>query len=306
LNKSWIWRYTRVLDEWANLKERVAIVTGGAGGLGRPITEDLVRAGVRLAICDRDPEAVDSIKEWLKTAKSDALVECFDVRDSERLASFFGQVDERFGKLDILVNVPGGTYRQPTVDVRPNGVQAVIKENFTHVFEACQLAARRMENGPGGSIISITTIEAHRAMPTEAVYGAMKAGVEHLTRTLAVEWGPKGIRVNTVAPDMFPTANSMRSFFGQDSPVSDEVMSRRNSDRVNEIIIPLGRKGIGTDLSGCILFLASDLSAYVTGTTIHLDGGTLAASGWMRWPDGYNNVVPDSIVKLMDEQSGSE
>jgi len=288
-----------MLDARAGLAGRVAVVTGGAGGLGRPITEDLAQAGVELAVADRDPEAVEAICEHLTKAGRSALVECFDVRDSDRLAAFFGQVDERFGRLDVLINVPGGSYRQPTVDYRSNGVQAVIRENFTHVFEACQHAGRRMMRGSGGSIITITTIEAHRAMPTQAVYGAMKAGVEHLARTLAVEWGPFGIRVNTIAPDHFPTPNSAK-YVLQNQDASGTVDPHSNSTPVDDIFIPLGRKGVGSDLSGCVLFLASDLSAYVTGTTIHLDGGTFAASGWMRWPEGYDNLLPSSVAKLLE------
>jgi 3-oxoacyl-[acyl-carrier protein] reductase len=284
-----------MLDEWAALAGRLAIVTGGAGGLGRPITEDLVRAGVRVAVVDRDPEAIGSLEQWLAPLGADALLETFDVRQSDRLAAFFDHVDERYGQLDILVNVPGGSYRQPTTDVRPNGVTAVIQQNFTHVFEACQLAGRRMINGSGGSIISISTIEAHRAMPTQAVYGAMKAAVEHLTRTLAVEWGPFGIRVNTVAPDIFPTPNSAKFVTARTGPEDDPL--------VDGIVIPLARKGTGSDLSGCVLFLASDLSVYLTGTTIHLDGGTMAASGWMRWPDGYDNLIPPSIAGLINEHT---
>ena len=134
-------------------------------------------------------------------------------------------------------------------------------------------------------------MEGLRGYPGEPVYGAMKAAVEQLTRTLAVEWGPSRIRVNTVAPDHFPTENAAKFTWGQSA--GDDLLGDR-------IIIPLGRKGTGADLSGCVLFLASDLSAYVTGTTLHIDGGTLAAAGWMHWPDGYHNMIPQPIVEFLE------
>jgi NAD(P)-dependent dehydrogenase (short-subunit alcohol dehydrogenase family) len=284
-----------MLDEWAALAGKVAVITGGAGGLGLPITEDLARAGVAVAVCDRDPEAAATVKQRLAEIGADAVIECFDVRESDRLAAFFELVDAKFGRLDVLVNVPGGSFRKPAIDLTPNGVMAVIRQNFTHVLEASQFAARRMQaQGSGGSIITISTVEAHRAMPDMAVYGAMKAGVEQLTRTLAVEWGPSGIRVNTVAPDHFPTENAAKFTWGQRA--GENLLEDR-------IIIPLGRKGTGRDLSGCVLFLASDLSAYVTGTTLHVDGGTLAAAGWMRWPDGYDNMIPDPVITYLEPAS---
>jgi len=281
-----------MLDEWAALAGKVAVVTGGAGGLGLPITEDLVRAGMPVAVCDRDPEAVERVAGLLGDLGADSLVECFDVRESARLATFFDHVDDRFGRLDVLVNVPGGSFRKPALELTPNGVVAVTRENFTHVFEASQLAARRMrDQRSGGSIVTVSTIEAHRAMPEMAIYGAMKAAVEHLTRTLAVEWGPMGIRVNAVAPDHFPTANASRFTWGQ--RVGEGLLEDR-------IVIPLGRKGTGRELSACVLFLASDLSSYVTGTTLHVDGGTLAAAGWMRWPDGYDNMIPQPVLDFLE------
>jgi NAD(P)-dependent dehydrogenase (short-subunit alcohol dehydrogenase family) len=287
-----------MLEEWAALKGKVAVVTGGAGGLGLPITLDFARAGMQLAVCDRDRDAVATVTQLLEDAGANAMVECFDVRQSDRLADFFEQVDLRFGALDVLVNVPGGSFRKPAIDLTPNGVDAVIRQNFTHVFEASQLAARQMaRSGSGGSIITVSTIEAHRAMPEMAIYGAMKAAVEQLTRTLAVEWGPSNIRVNTVAPDHFPTENAARYTWGQRS--GEDLLEDR-------VIIPLGRKGTGQELSSCVLFLASDLSAYVTGTTLHVDGGTLAAAGWMHWPDGYDNMIPDPILNFLEPGAGGD
>jgi NAD(P)-dependent dehydrogenase (short-subunit alcohol dehydrogenase family) len=285
-----------VLDEWAALDGRVAVVTGGAGGLGLPITLDLARAGVKVAVCDRDPAAVEAVTAQLAALSSEFMVECMDVRDLDALAAFFQAVDDRLGGPRILVNVPGGSYRQPALALSRNGISAVIQQNFVHVLEASRLAATRMRaQATGGSIVTVSTIEAHRAMPDMAVYGAMKAAVEQVTRTLAVEWGPDRIRVNTVAPDHFPTPNSAR-LLGRDLAELAGQDRAGNASLDDRIVIPLGRKGHGREVSACVLFLASDLASYVTGTTLHVDGGTLAAAGWLRWPDGYSNMIPPSVI----------
>lgn len=279
-----------MLDEWAALDGRVAMVTGGAGGLGRAASLDLARAGMKVAVCDRDEEAARELVELLASSTYQPVVSILDVRDTGRLAEFFEQVDDRLGPVDVLVNVPGGGFSAPALEVRDKGADALIRQNFSYVWEACRLAARRMIGIGGGSIVNVTSIEAHRAMPDMALYGAMKAAVEHLSRTLAVEWGPRGIRVNTVAPDWFPTQAT--------EALTDDDPRRRAANAA--ITVPLGRVGTGSDFSGCVLFLASALSAYVTGTTLHVDGGTRAAGGWLRWPDAYRCILPPYVLDALD------
>ena len=142
--------------------------------------------------------------------------------------------------------------------------------------------------GRGGSIVNLTTIEAHRAAPNFAVYSAAKAGVAHFARSLALEVAPDGIRVNNVAPDITPTPN-MGDIAADSSSLGDPVGAR--------IAVPMGRVGVPTDVSSCVVFLASGLSSYVTGTTLHPDGGTFASAGWFNWPDvGYLNAVPKDLL----------
>lgn len=285
-----------MLDEWAGLAGKVAVVTGGAGGLGRACTVALAQAGVTLAVCDRDEAALDTVKGLIEEAGGTPTLGHFDVRDSDALAAFFDRVDDEHGRIDILVNIPGGGFRLPTVDMSPKGTMAVIRQNFLYVLESCQHAARRMiAQGTGGTIVNMSTIEAHRAMPDMGVYGAMKAAVEHLTTTLAVELGPHGIRVNAIAPDIFPTEETIAAGY------TDPDQTGPLAQLENQISIPLRRKGDGPDVAGPVLFLASNLSSYVTGTTLHIDGGTRNQGGWMNWPEGWFNLIPRSVLATLPD-----
>lgn len=274
------------LEQRSGLVGTVAVVTGGAGGLGAAISRDLAANGVHVAVLDIDGEAVAEARADLG---ADAIVQHGDVREHEQLEALFSAVDERWGRLDTLVNVPGGTFRASFVDTRPKGWDAVIRMNLTHVIHACSLTVPRMQaGGRGGSIVNLTTIECHRAAPGFAVYSAAKAAVEQFARTLAVELGPDRIRVNNVAPDHTPTP-AMHRLAGADEP-SKSLLG-------TGIAIPMARPGDVTDVSGCVVFLASALSSYVTGTTLHPDGGTFASSGWFNWPEhGWRNGVPEDLL----------
>ena len=284
------------LTERAGLEGKVAVVTGGAGGLGWPISRDLARAGMHVAVCDRDPAAVADVTPVLAEMPVTTMVRQADVREPEAMERFFAEIDETFGRIDVLVDVPGGGFVTPLMSTNAKGWQAIIRQNFTYVLDTTQRAVQRMRaQGTGGSIIYITSVEAHRAVPNRALYGAMKAGVTSLAWTLSLELADDNIRVNTVAPDIFPTPAS--------GDLDPEFEASEQGRLKRSIAIPVARYGTGEDLSGCLLFLASDLSAYVTGTTLHVDGGTLASSGWFNWPDvGYNNRPPASVYEALAER----
>jgi 3-oxoacyl-[acyl-carrier protein] reductase len=281
------------LDERAGLTGKVVVVAGGAGGLGWPISRDLARAGAHIAVCDRDPAAVKQAATELTDPLPQAIVRHADVREPDVMKEFFAEVDSVFGRVDVLVDVPGGGFVAPFMDTRDKGWQAIIRQNFTYVLDTTQLAVQRMQRqGTGGSVIYITSVEAHRAVPNRAVYGAMKAGVSNLAKSLALELALDGIRVNCVAPDIFPTPASGGLDATQEATEAAAIRRR--------VSVPMGRWGTDDDLSGCLLFLASDLSSYVTGTTLHVDGGTLASSGWFNWPGGgYQNLPPDEVVEAL-------
>jgi NAD(P)-dependent dehydrogenase (short-subunit alcohol dehydrogenase family) len=147
------------------------------------------------------------------------------------------------------------------------------------------------DGGHRGSIVNITTIEGHRAAPGYAVYAAAKSAVESFARSLAVEVAPYGIRVNNVAPDFVPTPGLARLAGGAGGPTPEVVRAA----------IPMGRAGEVRDVSHCVVFLASSLASYVTGSTLHPDGGTWASSGWLNWPgSGWSNFPPAAALTRED------
>jgi NAD(P)-dependent dehydrogenase (short-subunit alcohol dehydrogenase family) len=280
-------------EERAGLAGTVAVVTGGAGGLGEGISKDLSANGVRLAVVDIDVDAVEALRGWFEEQGCEAVVNHGDARDRRVLEALFGAAVERWGRLDTLVNVVGGTFRAEFTDTGPKGWDALLRTNLMHVLHACSIAVPLMRaNGNGGSIINLTTVEAHRAAPGFAVYSAAKAGVTQFARSLAVEVGPYGIRVNNVAPDFAPTKN-MLMMSGAQPAATTKIGA--------QVRFPLARVGKSTDISNCVVFLASNLSSYITGSTLHPDGGTLASSGWFNWPEIGWDILPKQVIEALGD-----
>ena len=246
------------------LTDRVAVVTGAAVGIGRAIALTFARFGAHVGLCDRDADNLAATAREVAGLQRTALSAVFDVREAERVRGFAEQVQARFGGVDILVNNAGGGFQAQFLEVTEKGQDALMRENFTQVSHCIRAFVPLMTRGRG-SIINITSIEAHRAGPGFAIYSAMKAAVVSLTQSLALEFGERMIRVNCIAPDVIPT------------PGIGDVPVRT----------PLPRAGHVDDVAGAALFLASDLSQFVTGSTIHVDGGNSAAGGWRRGPDGF-------------------
>lgn len=269
------------------------MVTGGAGGLGEAITNDLTANGVRVALVDRDEAAVGRMAASLTDAGHDAIVQVGDARDPVVLDTLFDATAQRWGRLDTLVNVVGGTFRAPFSEQAPKAWDALIRTNLTHVLHATSRAIPAMRaGGRGGSIVSLTTIEGYRAAPNFAVYSAAKAAVAQFSRTLAVELAPDRIRVNCVAPDLAPTPN-MIGIGGEGDADSHPLLDPLNV----RVSIPMGRLGTPSDIANAVVFLASGLSSYITGTTLHPDGGTFACSGWFNWPGtGFGNTLPPDVL----------
>lgn len=249
------------------LDGRFAVVTGAARGLGKAIAIGLAEAGADVAICDRIVDGMEATAAEIRALGRTCTTTELDVRSIEGVNAWIGAM----GRIDVLVNNAGGGFHAHFDAVNDKGQRALVDENFTSVTACVRAALPHF--GPDASIINITTVEAFRASPGFSIYGAMKAGVEHLSRSLALELSPRGIRVNTIAPDGMDTE-------GEAGLMNDAGASNAYRDQ-----LALGA-GDTTDVVGPAIFLASAASRYVTGTTIHVDGGSDAARGWRKRPDG--------------------
>ncbi len=263
------------------LAGKVALVTGGGAGIGRATAELFARAGMRIAVAEIVPERAADVRAALDAAGAESLVEVADVRRADDVARLIEAVENRFGRLDVLVNNVGDYLgiKKPFEETTEEEWDALYAVNLLHMFRVSKAAIPLMRrSGAGGSIINVSTVEAFRGIPHTVVYAAFKTAITGFTQSLAVELGADGIRVNAVAPETTNTAQI----------VATPRVPPENRDYLRRWF-PIGRFGEGIDSAGAALYLASDLlSGWVTGSTIIVDGGALAAGAWMRLPDGKN------------------
>ncbi|GAA3211206.1 SDR family oxidoreductase [Actinocorallia longicatena] len=232
------------------------MVTGSARGIGAAVARGFEAAGDTVLGCD---------------LREGPGVSVLDVRDAEAVSAWAESARAAHGRVDVLVNNAGGTFHAPFLEVSAKGEETLIAENFTQVTRLIRLVVPLM--GPGSSIVNVTSSEAHQAAPGFAVYAAMKAALASLTRSLALELAPLGIRVNAVAPDAIATEGEEGARAGMlaAAPLYDPVRTP-----------PLGHLGTPDDAAAVVAFLASPAARFVTGTTLHVDGGIWAAGGWRR------------------------
>jgi NAD(P)-dependent dehydrogenase (short-subunit alcohol dehydrogenase family) len=244
------------------LTDRVAVVTGGGAGIGRGIAAGLKAFGAKVSIWERDPASCASAADDVG-----ALGIPTDVRDSAAVDAALAQTTAELGPATILVNNAGGVFWSGILDTSENGWDALYRSNLRHVYLCTQRVARSIvEQKLTGSIISVTSIEGVRAAPGYATYAAAKAGVINYTKTAALELAHLGIRVNALAPDITMTEGI--------AAIAPDTGGRFG------LTVPMGRAGHVDEMAGAAIFLASDMSSYITGQTIHVDGGTHAGSGW--------------------------
>ena len=284
---------TSYLERLAQLDGRVAVVAGGAGGLGYAATSAFCNAGMNVAVFDQDTDAVASLRdESARRGWRLLRASVVDARDISAVEAFFADLDQISSRLDVLMNAVGGSVKfLPFTETDASLWEEQISLNFRQALRITQLAIERMQRLPqGGSIINVTTVEAYRGTPPIAVYSAAKAALANLTKTLGVALAPQNIRVNSIAADVFPTPRVRPHLLGSDSEAILEQRFR--------VSIPMGRTGTYEDFAGCALFLASRMSSYVTGSEIFLDGGTHAASGWFNWghQTGFTNLLPSDVA----------
>ena len=254
------------------LTDRVAVVTGAAQGIGKATALAFADLGSHVAICDTLEDGLQETVREIRDRGVKVISSVIDVRESSLVAEFFEKVRVELGLVDVLVNNAGGGFWAPFSEVSEKGESVLIRENFGSVTN-CVRAVLPMIND-GASIVNVTSVEAYHSAPGFAVYAAMKAAVQQFTQSLAVELGNRNIRVNCVAPDRIPTPGDAE--LAEDSGALIQGLQPT----------PLGRKGTPEECAAVICFLASDLASFVTGSTIPVDGGTVAAGSWKVREDG--------------------
>jgi NAD(P)-dependent dehydrogenase (short-subunit alcohol dehydrogenase family) len=299
-----------LLEAHAGLAGKVAVVVGGAGGfMGRGVTLALAKAGVHIAACDNDEEAVRTIVPEVEALGSRVLSVSADVTNAEALDGFYDRVEAEFDRLDILVNVAGGVKRSLFVETTREDNARDIRLNYGYIIDSVRRAIPLIrKNGRGGSIINFTTIEAHRGAATYAVYAGAKAATTNFSRALAVELGGDGIRVNLIAPDTSPARASNSALYKEDFERL-AALGKNALEEAFKMYVPLKRAPSVEDVVNGVLFFASDLSRSITGTTLHIDGGTSAALGFLDWPHG-DSFMPaplgGTLSRLFRPDTGSQ
>ncbi|MGB8390288.1 SDR family NAD(P)-dependent oxidoreductase [Mycobacterium sp.] len=255
------------------LANRVAVVTGGGGGIGAATARLFAQHGAHVVIADIDTALGDQMADEITASGGSALAIVTDVRDAHQVAGLARSVLDRYGRADVLVNNVGHWLRHPGnfAETEPQLWDELYRINLHHVFVVTRAFLPAMIDQHTGSIVNVSSIEGLRGYPEDPVYAAFKAAVIGFTRSLAVQVGGDGVRVNAIAPDV---TESLQVPYSQWLSAEEQLQWPQ--------WVPVGRMGLPEDQARVILFLASDLSAFVTGHTIPTDGGTGAAGGWFR------------------------
>jgi NAD(P)-dependent dehydrogenase (short-subunit alcohol dehydrogenase family) len=235
-----------------DLSGQTAIVTGGTRGLGRGIAAALADAGCDVTVCGRNEP--DSLPKGV------SYLAC-DIRDADQAKALVEAVAARTGRIDVIVNNAGGSPAHDAATASPRFIDALVKLNMLAPLYMAQAAYPHMAKAGRGNIVNIASVSGARPSPGTAVYGAAKAGLLNLTQSLAQEWGKDGIRVNAIIAGLMTTENAEATYGDEDAQTKVAAS------------MPLGRMGTSDDLAGAVLWLCSDLAAWVSGARLQVDGG---------------------------------
>ena len=250
------------------LEGRVAFVTGGGTGITGGVARALSEAGARVALVSRKLENLEPAAAKIKEAGGEALSVAADVRDFAQVERAVATTVSRFGRIDIVVNGAAGNFLCPAAELSPNGFGTVVDIDLKGTFNVCRAAFEELKKRHG-QILNISATLHYLGTPLQLHVSAAKAGVDALTRNLAVEWGAFGIRVNAIAPGPIEDTEGMKRLV----PPQVKERLRRN--------VPLGRFGRIRDIEQCALFLCSDAASFISGAVIVVDGGHWLSSNRM-------------------------
>lgn len=257
------------------LTGQVAVITGGGTGIGFGVAELLSELGAHVVLASRKPENLKAGCEKIIAAGGSASAVQLDVRDPERVHAAMQEIGEKHGRIDLLVNNAAGNFYAPSATLSPNAWRSVVEIDLFGTFYCTQAVYPIMAQQGGGRVVSISMTLHYRGWPQMAHATAAKAGVDALTRTLAVEWAPQNIRVNAIAPGPIPTEGVKKAFTPPaDSGVADVfAVTNDRMEKYARSAIPLGRWGSPRDIANMVAFLASPGGDWITGSIFVVDGG---------------------------------